>query len=68
MPVHSVHGLKSIGYVQLSVYEPAPRPKRITVDAAATKRADDATSKPVVAVALAVLTLVAAFTIPYVYK
>ncbi|TCD68461.1 hypothetical protein EIP91_010747 [Steccherinum ochraceum] len=62
-----VHGLKSIGYVQVSHYTPS--------SSTSTKTKRDvpppsigSSPQPYVAVTLAVLALVAAFAVPYVYK
>ncbi|PSS35611.1 hypothetical protein PHLCEN_2v1434 [Hermanssonia centrifuga] len=63
----SVHGLKSIGYVQLSLYTPPP-PSRKSKAATISKPQPAPSSHPYVALGLAALALAAAFTIPYVYK
>ncbi|THG99824.1 hypothetical protein EW026_g2585 [Hermanssonia centrifuga] len=62
-----VHGLKSIGYVQLSLYTPPP-PSRKSKAATIFKPQPVPSSHPYVALGLAALALAAAFTIPYVYK
>ena len=64
---YSVHGLKSIGYVQLSYYPPPPLPaaKKRAATAAPAATAG-AANRPYIAVALAVLVLVAAYTLPLV--
>ncbi|THH28395.1 hypothetical protein EUX98_g5793 [Antrodiella citrinella] len=68
-----VHGLKSIGYVQVSHYTPAPpappSTKRASMRSSSAPTSSITSSpQPYVAVAVAVLVLVAAFTLPYVYK
>jgi hypothetical protein len=68
-----VHGLKSIGYVHLSLYTPSlPSPsKKHTMAQISAKGAPDAagsTNRPYIAAALAVLVLVAAYTLPLFYK
>ena len=60
--VCSVHGLKSIGYVPFTFYTPsAPALQREETPAPPKAR-------PYAAVALAVIALFAAFSIPIIYK
>ncbi|KAL1937632.1 hypothetical protein VTO73DRAFT_13018 [Trametes versicolor] len=63
-----VHGLKSIGYVQVSTYVPPPQKKRIYVDS--EPRAAAATgfgTSTCAALGFAVLVFGAAFALPYLY-
>ncbi|CDO70015.1 hypothetical protein BN946_scf184354.g17 [Trametes cinnabarina] len=63
-----VHGLKSIGYVQLSVYVPPPQKKRIPVEPAPRQAsALGFGASTCVAVGIAVLVAGAAFAFPYLY-
>ena len=69
---HSVHGLKSIGYVQVYPYVPPPQKKRIPAEAD-TKRKQalkkqSSASNACLAIGFAGLALVAAFAFPYFYN
>ena len=63
----SVHGLKSIGYVQLQFSYPTPagKPKGPQTRSASIP---EPSSRPAVAIGLAVLALFAAIAVPYLYK
>ncbi|KAH8099599.1 activator of Hsp90 ATPase [Cristinia sonorae] len=67
-----IHGLKSIGYVQVSHYIPStpllPSSSKRGTSPANVSSAIASSPQPYVAVTLALLALVAAFTVPYVYK
>ncbi|KAF7793288.1 hypothetical protein EIP86_004399 [Pleurotus ostreatoroseus] len=62
-----VHGLKSIGYVQLQFSYPTPagKPKGPQTRSAPIP---EPSSRPAVAIGLAMLALFAAFAVPYLYK
>lgn len=64
----SVHGLKSIGYVQLVPYTPPPAAPSTRTPPRRATAPETSSSRPYVAIALGALALAAAFTIPYVYK
>ncbi|KAH9951908.1 activator of Hsp90 ATPase [Amylocystis lapponica] len=61
-----VHGLKSIGYVQVTEYIPL-QPTRKTRATAPARDNDASSSRRYLALVLAALALVAAFSIPYFY-
>ncbi|PIL24510.1 hypothetical protein GSI_14266 [Ganoderma sinense ZZ0214-1] len=66
-----VHGLKSIGYVQVHPYVPPPQKKRIPAETAAKQQAKAETSSgsnACLAIGFAGLALVAAFALPYFYN
>ena len=67
-----MHGLKSIGYVQVYPYVPPPQKKRIPAEAD-TKRKQalkkqSSASNACLAIGFAGLALVAAFAFPYFYN
>ena len=66
----SVHGLKSIGYVQVYPYVPPPRKKRTPAETAVKQQTETETtgSNACLAIGFAGLALVAAFALPYFYN
>nr|VWP02093.1 MAP kinase kinase kinase (EC [Ganoderma boninense] len=62
-----VHGLKSIGYVQVHPYTPPPQRKRIPAETAA-KAETSSGSNACLALGFAGLALVAAFALPFFYS
>ena len=68
--VCSVHGLKSIGYVQVHPYVPPPQKKRISAETSARQQTkmETSSSNACLAIGFAGLALVAAFALPYFYN
>ena len=64
----SVHGLKSIGYVQVFPYVPPPQKRRIPDTQTQSKSVPSSGANACMAIAFAGLALAAAFALPYFYS
>ena len=66
--VFSVHGLKSIGYVQVFPYVPPPQKRRIVDTKPQSQNASSSSANACMAIAFAGLAFGAAFALPYFYS